>query len=82
MTKFEIIKKYIDEYDYYCLLEQGAPDDEFDSYSKLFAKTITEDYTVEDIAQLIAETMDAAFSSEICPENFIETATKIRNALY
>ena len=32
MDKFRIIKKYIDEYDYYSLLKHGAPEDEFDSY--------------------------------------------------
>lgn len=27
--KFKNVKKYIDEYDYYALLRDGAPDDEF-----------------------------------------------------
>lgn len=82
MSKFEIIKKYIDEYDYYGLLTFGAPNDEFDSYSQKFADTITENYTVEDIAILIAETMDNAFSEQVRPKNFLKTAKKIKNALY
>lgn len=82
MSKFEIIKKYIDEYDYYGLLAFGAPNDEFDSYSQKFADTITENYTVEDIAILIAETMDNAFSEQVRPKNFLKTAKKIKNALY
>jgi hypothetical protein len=42
MNRFEIVKKYIDEYDYYDLLACGAPNDEFDRYSRKFANTITE----------------------------------------
>ena len=42
MDRFEIIKKRIDKYDYYKLLACGAPNDEFDSYSRKFANTITE----------------------------------------
>ena len=50
MNRFEIVKKYIDEYDYYDLLACGAPNDEFDSYSRKFANTITEKDSIEDIA--------------------------------
>ena len=32
MNKFDVIKKYIDEFDYYGLLASCAPNDEFDSY--------------------------------------------------
>ena len=48
MNRFEIVKKYIDEYDYYDLLACGAPNDEFDSYSRKFANTITEKDSIED----------------------------------
>lgn len=82
MNRFEIIKKYIDEYDYYALLANGAPNDEFDCYSYELANVITENDTVEDIARVIAETMDVAFSEEINPKKFYKTATLIRNALY
>ena len=82
MNKFEIIKKYIDEYDYYNLLACCAPRDEFDSYSRKFADEITEHDTVEDIAMIIAKTMDNAFSEKVEPEKFLEIAQKIRSALY
>ncbi len=82
MNKFKIIKKYIDEYDYYGLLACHAPNDEFDGYSRKFADVISENDTVEDIARLIAETMDKAFSEEIKPEKFIKTARLIRKELY
>jgi len=82
MSKFEIIKRYVDEYDYYGLLSCDAPDDEFDGYSRKLADVITKDHTAEDIALLLAETMDKAFAEEIRPEKFMETARKIRTALY
>ena len=78
----EIVKKYIDEYDYYDLLACGAPNDEFDSYSRKFANTITEKDSIEDIARLISETIDKAFAEEIKPEKFLETAKLIRKELY
>ena len=81
MSKYEVIKKYIDEFDYYSLLEGGAPNDEFDSYSRKFAETITENDSVEDIAMLIAETIDKAFGEDVKPEKFLEIAQKIKNAL-
>lgn len=82
MNRFEIVKKYIDEYDYYDLLACGAPNDEFDSYSRKFANTITEKDSIEDIARLISETIDKAFAEEIKPEKFLETAELIRKELY
>lgn len=81
MSKFEVIKKYIDEYDYYGLLTNGAPNDEFDGYSQKLAEVITENDTVEDIAMLIAKTIDKAFDEEVKPEKFLKTSQKIRNAL-
>lgn len=81
MSRFETVKKYIDEYDYYGLLAGHAPDDEFDSYSKKFADEITENDTVEDIAAMIANTMDKAFGKKINPNKFLDTASKIKNAL-
>ena len=82
MSKFEIIKKYIDEFDYYGLLKGNAPNDEFDSYSQKLTNTITESDTEEDIALLLAETMDKAFGNEVRPDKFLDTARKIRKALF
>ena len=74
--------RYIDEFDYYGLLASCAPNDEFDSYSHKFADVISENCTVEEIARIIAETMDKAFAEEINPEKFMETARLIRTELY
>lgn len=82
MNKFEIIKKYIDKYDYWGLLGSHAPNDEFDSYSEQLAEMITEKDSVEDIANMIASIMDKSFGEEISPKKFITTADKIKKALY
>ncbi|MCR4691907.1 MAG: hypothetical protein K5739_11235 [Lachnospiraceae bacterium] len=81
MNRFEIIKKYIDEYDYYRLLAGGAPDDEFDKYSHKIADIINENDPVEEIAALISGIMDKAFGQEINPDNFIGVAEKIKKEL-
>lgn len=82
MSKFEIVKKYIDEYDYYDLLAGHAPNDEFDSYSRKLTESISEKDSIEDIAHMIANNIDKSFGNESEPNKFIETAKKIRNALY
>ena len=81
MDKFHVIKKYIDEFDYYSLLKHGAPDDEFDLYSREIAVLIQESDTVEEIADLIANKLDSAFGNEVCPEKYLETARKIKYAM-
>ena len=40
MNRFEIVKKYNDEYDYYDLLACGAPNDEFLETAKLIRKEL------------------------------------------
>lgn len=82
MSKFEIIKKYIDEYDYYDLLACHAPNNEFDSYSRKIADDITKNDTVEDIAMLIANTIDKAFGEKINSDIFLDIAKKIKKALH
>lgn len=81
MNKYEIIKKNIDEYDYYSLLKMGAPTDEFDDYSRELAEEISEDYSVEEIAVIIAEKIDRAFGNQVNPDKFISIATKIHSEL-
>lgn len=81
-SNFLIIKKFIDEYDFYSLLEHGAPKDEFDSYSRELADKISFKDSVENIAERIAVLLDNAFSEEIRPEKYINIAEKIKKALF
>ncbi len=60
INKFEIIKKYIDEYDYWELLACHAPNDECDSFSKQPSELITEKDSGEAIAKMRATIMDTS----------------------
>lgn len=75
---FEIVKKYIDEYDYYKLLYSGAPDDEFDDYSQMIAEEIDDDCSVEDIASIIAKAFNKGFGEGVEPEQFLVIAKNIK----
>ena len=44
-SKIKIVKKYVDEYDYYGLLRDGAPDDEFISEALRMIDRISKDST-------------------------------------
>ena len=79
--RFRVIKKYIDEYDYYSLLEHGAPDDEFDSYSERIADIVSADDSVEKIAENIAVVFDEGFAEGVIPETYMDLAAKIKKAL-
>ena len=79
--RFRVIKKYIDEYDYYSLLEHGAPDDEFDSYSKRIADIVSADDSIERIAENIATVFNEGFEEGAIPETYMDLAVKIKKAL-
>ncbi len=80
--KFEIVKKYIDEYDYYSLLQEGAPDDEFMSEALRISNSISEYSTIEQIAASIANVFHCAFGNEEKPEYYLTTAQKIWSELH
>ena len=76
---FEIVKKYIDEYDYYKLLYNGAPDDEFDDYSQMIAEEMNDDCSVEDIASIIAKAFNKGFGEGSNANQFLVIAQKIKS---
>jgi hypothetical protein len=80
-NKFKIIKKYIDEYDLFSLLDSGAPDDEFDSESYEIAKLISSDSSEDAIAKSIATVMDSAFGITTNFKKYKEIAIKIKSKL-
>ena len=62
-NRFHVVKKYIDQMDYYGLLASGAPSNEFDIESKEISARISDDHSVQDIAEIIA----SVFFNEINP---------------
>lgn len=79
--KYLIVKKYIDEYDYYSLLKHGAPEDEFATEVHKICGLITENSSVGEIAEAIAETMKVAFGNEENAKRYVEIARKIKSEL-
>ena len=65
---YNIVKQYIDEYDFKNLLSH-CPDDEYDSESAEIAGRITEDSSVFDIAYVIADVFDRSFSDDSIERN-------------
>ncbi len=80
-TKAQIVKKYIDEMDYYALLAGGAPSDEFDRESREIAERIDLNCSTEEIAAIIADIMNKAFDENDSADVFADIAGKIRLAL-
>ena len=81
-SKYEMIKHYIDVYDYLDLRAGGAPNDEFDTYSSILTGIIKDSDTPEDIAKHIANAMDPMFGEVVRPDKFIATAEKIYTAMH
>ncbi len=82
MTKYLIVKKYIDEMDYLSLLSGGAPSNEFDSESREISDKITDAHTEQDIASVIAEVFSRTFDYKNEAVYFINCARKIYTDLH
>ena len=63
---YAAVKRCVDEWDPYGLLEIGAPEDEFDTESRMVADRISPGMTAEEIA----EAVNSVFSNQFFPEDF------------
>lgn len=81
MTHYQIVKKAIDELDMYGLLEQGAPEDEFENEALRISERITENDSVQQIASVIAEVFNRAFDEHHDASAFLATAGRISQLL-
>ena len=79
--KFLIVKKFIDQMDYYSLLAGGAPFDEFDIESKKISKIIRYDHSVQEIANIIASVFNEQFGEHDNASAFLSVAQQIKNEL-
>lgn len=82
MDKYSIIKKCIDELDYFNLLKSHAPVDEFDGESEEIAAKVTESLTVQEIAWIITEVFNKQFNDTNSPDIFMDCAKKIYHELH
>ena len=80
-NRFHIVKKYIDQMDYYGLLAGGAPFDEFDIESKKISKIIRYDHSVQEIANIMASVFNEQFGEHDNASAFLSVAQQIKNEL-
>ena len=80
-NKFLVVKKYIDQMDYYGLLASGAPSDEFDIETKEISARINDDHSALDIAVIIASVLNDYFDEHDDAAAFLSVAEQIINEL-
>ncbi len=76
---FHIIKKYVDQMDYYDLLANGAPSDEFDVESKEICARVRCEHSVREIAEIIASVFNEYFNEHSESTEFFAVAELIKN---
>ena len=79
--KFLIIKKFIDQMDYYDLLAGGAPSDEFNIESKEISSKVRCEHSVQEIADIIASVFNDYFNEHYDDVVFFPVAEQIKNEL-
>lgn len=77
MDNYTIVKSAIDRADPDGLLAIGAPSDEYDSESEEIAKKISENDSVENIAETAAKVFSRTFNAAFSPDRFMEAAAEI-----
>ena len=78
---YQVVKFAIDEFDFYGLLKDGCPADEFDAESKAIAKRISKEDTESQIAKVIADVFNKAFDCHLQASDYIEPAKRIKSLL-
>lgn len=81
-TLFSIIKKCIDRWDPYCLLESGCPEDEFDIESSMVRERICLGSSVEEINNAVSEVFSKQFEPQYFqPHQCIDVSLDIYNQI-
>lgn len=63
-TTIKIITKIVNEWDPYCLLESGAPIDEFSSEINSIACQIKPNQTIDELSKIVLNVFGSAFGYE------------------
>ena len=80
-TLYQIVKQAIDELDFYGLLKQGAPKEEFEDEALLISERLTGNDSIENIASIIADVFNEAFNEHRYASEYTPTAEKISQFL-
>ena len=78
---FDIVKKAIDEWDPFGLLNMGCPEDEYDSESRVIANNIDSHSSLKEIAEAISEEINESFNESLTPGDCLQPAAKIYDVL-
>ena len=78
---YPIVKRHIDKMDFYGLLADGAPQDEYDIETEMIARAIRADMSAEEITGIIANIFNAQFSTNRPLSEFTPTAEGIKSEL-
>lgn len=76
-----IVKRHIDKMDFYGLLTDGAPQDEFDIETEMIARAVRPDMSVDEITAIIANIFNSQFSTSRPLSEFSPTAEGIKSEL-
>ena len=78
---FQAVKRQVDKFDAYGLLEGGAPKDEFDTESMMIAGQLRKGMTALCIAEIFAKVMNEQFEEKFSANEFISRAEQIEKFL-
>ena len=81
LDKFLVVKKYIDQMDYYALLAEGSPSDEFDIESRMISEMLQYDHSAQEIANIIASVFNKEFGEHDDASVFLSVAERIKSEL-
>ena len=82
LTLFEIVKKCVDEWDPYCLLRNGCPEDELDIESLMITEKINDRSTFEEINMIVSDVFSRQFEAHLFqPHQCIEVSKRIYEQL-
>lgn len=74
---FSVVKDVLKEIDMYGLIENGAPEDEFDTEAEMIVEKIKPGSSIEDISGIIADVLNKMFGVNIDRLKYLKEAKKI-----
>lgn len=78
---FQVVKKQVDAFDAYGLLEGGAAQDEFDIESNMIVGRLKKGMTVYSIAEIFAQVMNTQFENIFSADEFVSYAEQVEKFL-
>lgn len=84
-SKYDIVKKYIDHYDFMSLLELGAPENEYSIEIDAICERLSSNSSPKEIAYIVLDVFEKEFSENLIEcgygNELVEISVKIYNEL-